>query len=268
MKAAPSTVAEEIQIQIKAGEQGIGVLEWSTTATTEGLTEAISAVADDALLGRGLRRLEVSLPAADLVARRAVLRAGFRQEGIRRAAWQLDQDSFDDVVLFGRLITDSVHGPASFSGVMNSVLPKKRCIAHVLIRDESDRVLLCTTTFKSDWELPGGIVEPEENPRQAAIREVQEELGIALPLGPLLVVDWMPHYLGWDDALEFIFDGGTISPADLDGFTLQASEIAAVQLITLGQAAAHLTQLSHRRLTVAASLQPGQIAYLERGKIP
>ncbi len=261
-------MTEEIQIRVQVGVHGIGVLEWSAAATAGGLTEAISAVADDALLGRDLRRLEISLPAKDLVARRAVLRAGFRQEGIRRAAWQIDEDSFDDVVLFARLTTDSVHGPTSFSSVMNSVLPKKRCIAHVLMRDESGRVLLCTTTFKSDWELPGGIVEPEENPREAAIREVREELGIALLPGPLLVIDWMPHYLGWDDAIEFIFDGGSISGDDLGRFTLQPSEIAAVQLVTLDQAAGHLTPLSHRRLSIATSLQPGETAYLERGSLP
>ena len=44
----------------------------------------------------------------------------------------------------------------------------------------------------SDWELPGGIVEPFETPRQGAIREVAEELGIDLAVGRLLVVDWMP----------------------------------------------------------------------------
>ena len=51
-------------------------------------------------------------------------------------------------------------GRDGFSGVMNTVLPKKRLIAHVLIRDPAGRVLLCETQFKRDWELPGGIVEP------------------------------------------------------------------------------------------------------------
>ena len=58
---------------------------------------------------------------------------------------------------------------------MNSALPRKRVIAHVLIRDEQGRVLLCETQFKADWELPGGIVEPLESPRVGAVREVLEE---------------------------------------------------------------------------------------------
>ena len=67
---------------------------------------------------------------------------------------------------------------------MNSALPRKRLIAHVLIRDDEGRVLLCETQFKPDWELPGGIVEPGESPRLGAIREVREELGVDLAARP------------------------------------------------------------------------------------
>ena len=65
-----------------------------------------------------------------------------------------------DLCLFARLASDRVGGSHGFSSVMNSALPKKRLIAHVLMRDVRDRVLLCETQFKKDWELPGGIVEP------------------------------------------------------------------------------------------------------------
>jgi 8-oxo-dGTP diphosphatase len=34
--------------------------------------------------------------------------------------------------------------------------------------------------FKGLWEFPGGKVEPEESPLQAAIREVREEVGVDL----------------------------------------------------------------------------------------
>jgi hypothetical protein len=44
---------------------------------------------------------------------------------------------------------------------------------------------------------------------------VREELGIDLEVGRLLVVDWMPPYLGWDDAIEMIFDGGMVTENDL-----------------------------------------------------
>ena len=231
------------------------------------MQHALSTAADEALVGRGLRRLEVAVPATDPGARRAVLRSGFRLEGVRRQALQLGDGGYADVWLFARLVSDQVGGPSGFSGVMNSALPRKRLIAHVLIRDHAGRVLLCDTLFKSDWELPGGIVEPGESPRRGAIREVREELGIERPLGPLLVADWLPPYLGWDDAVEMIFDGGLLAEDELSGLSLQPSEIRQVRFCTLDEAAAVLTPLAHRRLSVAAGLAPGRFAYLEDGRI-
>jgi 8-oxo-dGTP diphosphatase len=151
---------------------------------------------------------------------------------------------------------------------MNSALPKKRLIAHVLMRDDQDRVLLCETQFKQDWELPGGIVEPLEPPRLGAAREVREELGIDLEVGRLLVVDWMPPYLGWEDAIEMIFDGGVVSEDDLALWHLEPAEIKAVALVDLPRASKLVTPLAFRRLHLAMALGPDEMAYTEDGRTP
>ena len=252
-------------IEISGGEGGVATLAWIGSAGLDELTQAVGAAAADALDERGLRRLEISLPASDHTARRAVLRAGFRLEGIRRRALPMADGSYGDEMIFARLATDQVAGPTAFSGVMNSALPRKRLIAHVLIRDDRGRVLLCETQFKPDWELPGGIVEYGETPRLGAVREVREELGIELAVGRLLVVDWLPPYLGWDDAIEMIFDGGTVVESELDTWSLQPTEIKRVALVDLDTAAGLLTPLAHRRLSIAMSLEPGQMAYTEDG---
>jgi 8-oxo-dGTP diphosphatase len=252
-------------IEISVGEGGVATLAWTGIAGLDELTRAIGAVASDALSQGGLRRLEISVPATDHTARRAVLRAGFRLEGIRRHALPMADGSYGDEMIFARLATDQVAGPTGFSGVMNSALPRKRLIAHVLIRDDRSRVLLCETQFKRDWELPGGIVEHGETPRLGAVREVREELGIELAVGRLLVVDWLPPYLGWDDAIEMIFDGGTVAESELDSWSLQPTEIKRVALVDLDAAAGLLTPLAHRRLAIAMSLEPGQMAYTEDG---
>jgi 8-oxo-dGTP diphosphatase len=258
----------DLALTVKVSEGGIGTFDWSGSVTPEVLERALRAAADEALVGRGLRRLEVSVPAEDHAARRAVLRAGFRLEGIRRQAAEHSNGSYGDICLFARLATDQTYGPDGFSAVMNSALPKKRLIAHVLFRDPLGRVLLCETQFKSDWELPGGIVEPYETPRQGAIREVAEELGIELGVGRLLVVDWMPPYLGWDDAIEMIFDGGLVEEEDLAAWSLQPTEIKGVALVDLDTAAGLVTPIAHRRLVLAASLGPDQMAYTEDGRTP
>jgi 8-oxo-dGTP diphosphatase len=252
-------------IEISVSEGGVAALAWIGTAGLDELTRALGAAASDALSQGGIRRLEISLPATDHAARRAVLRAGFRLEGIRRQALPTENGSYGDEMIFARLATDQVAGPIGFSAVMNSALPRKRLIAHVLIRDDRGRVLLCETQFKPDWELPGGIVEPGEAPRLGAVREVREELGIELAVGRLLVVDWLPPYLGWDDAIEMIFDGGTVAEPELDTWSLQPTEIKKVALVDLDTAAVLLTPLAHRRLAIATSLEPGQMAYTEDG---
>lgn len=258
----------ELDLTVSVSEGGIGTITWSGSVSAESLEQALRTAADDALLGHGLRRLEVALPAEDLTARRAVLRSGFRLEGIRRQAIERPDGSYADICLFARLSSDQLYGPHGFSGVMNSALPKKRLIAHVLLRDARGRVLLCETQFKADWELPGGIVEPYETPRRGASREVTEELGVELPIGRLLVVDWMPPYLGWDDAIEMIFDGGHITEEDLASWSLQPTEIKQVALVDLDTAASLVTPLAHRRLVLAASLGPNEMAYTEDGRTP
>jgi 8-oxo-dGTP diphosphatase len=217
------------------------------------------------LFATGVRRLEVALPADDLGGRRATLRSGFRVEGLRRAVVPLENGTWGDLVLYSRLASDEFGGRTGFSAVMNTALPRKRLIAHVLMRDVAGRILLCETQFKPDWELPGGIVEAGEPPGVGAVREVREELGIDLELGRLMITDWMPPYLGWEDAVEMIYDGGPIEETDLGSLTLQPAEIRRVALVTLEQAQTLVTPLSWRRLAIASALGADESVYLENG---
>ena len=257
----------DLALRVEAtGEPGVAILTWTGDAAPDALVAAVRAAADDALGGGRYRRLELDVRSGDQPGRRAALRSGFRQEGVRRQVMPAGNGRWDDLLLFARLDDDVVGGPTGFSAVMSSALPRKRLIAHVLMRDDQGRVLLCETRFKPDWELPGGIVEPGEPPRAGAVREVAEELGTALDVGRLLVADWMPPYLGWEDALELIFDGGLVTPEQLRRFVLQPSEIVQVRLCSLEEARDLVTPLSHRRLTVATGLLAPAAAYLEDGR--
>ena len=57
-------------------------------------------------------------------------------------------------------------------------LNRKRTAAGVLFRDQQSRVLLVETTYKTEWEIPGGAVEADEAPWTTATRELREELGV------------------------------------------------------------------------------------------
>lgn len=52
----------------------------------------------------------------------------------------------------------------------------------ILVADEARRVLLVRHSDKNVWVAPGGMIEPDETPQQAAIREMQEETGCAVEL--------------------------------------------------------------------------------------
>ena len=95
----------------------------------------------------------------------------------------------------------------------------------MLIRSTDDRVLLCQLTYKRDFDLPGGVVEVSESPQLAVAREVEEELGLKVEAGRLLLTDWLPPWGGWDDAVCLVFDGGVHDPSVVDTIVRQEREI-------------------------------------------
>ena len=114
---------------------------------------------------------------------------------------------------------------------LNARLPKKRLIAQGVLRSGEGRILLCELTYKRDWDLPGGVVDPGESPAYCVVREIDEELGLEVVVRGLLAVNWLPPYRGWDDALLFLFDLGTVDAGVLDEATLLRREIRAAHWV-------------------------------------
>ena len=48
--------------------------------------------------------------------------------------------------------------------ILNARLPRTRAIAQGVLRDPKGRVLLCELSYKREWDLPGGVVDPGESP--------------------------------------------------------------------------------------------------------
>jgi 8-oxo-dGTP pyrophosphatase MutT (NUDIX family) len=189
-----------------------------------------------------------------------------RREGIVRAAQQWHGERRDYVQL-ARLVTDPE--PSSGGGfieVLNAGLPTKRVIAQGLIRNNANEILLCELTYKREWDLPGGVVDPHESPAHAVVREIREEMQVDVSLRSLVAVNWLPPWHGWDDATLFVFDLGVdddvIARARLEPRELRALHWCSLDEVE-GRAAPYVTRMLRR----LAQRTEGT-AYLEDGTDP
>jgi ADP-ribose pyrophosphatase YjhB (NUDIX family) len=75
--------------------------------------------------------------------------------------------------------------------------------ARAIIQDEDGRLLLVRQCHEGRdiWMPPGGGMEAGENAAQAAAREVREETGLAVEIGPLL---WHVEALSADKGQRFV----------------------------------------------------------------
>jgi 8-oxo-dGTP pyrophosphatase MutT (NUDIX family) len=142
--------------------------------------------------------------------------------------------------------------------------PTKRVGSGVLLRDVLGSVLLVKPTYKEGWEIPGGLVEPGESPKEAAVRECSEELGVSIDIGALLCVHYSQGGRIPGDGVMFVFDAGT-TERDAAQFTLPADELSEAKFVPASQFAAHLPATMVDRLVAAiAAANDQQIRYLER----
>ena len=129
-------------------------------------------------------------------------------------------------------------------------LPGVVVAAGALITDPAGRILLVKPNYRDHWTLPGGICEHGEPPHAGCAREIAEELGLGLPVGALLAVDWsQPYGQPTRPIMHFVFDGGTLG--DGAGIVLQREELDEFRFTDPGQAPGYLAPYGVRRLTAA-----------------
>jgi ADP-ribose pyrophosphatase YjhB (NUDIX family) len=147
-----------------------------------------------------------------------------------------------------------------------ATLPTMFGAAAALFTDPAGRVLLVKPNYRDHWSLPGGILEHGEPPHDGCRREVEEELGLMVVPGPLLVVDWTPPDGERPRPIvHFVFDGG-----ELDGdapIALQEEELDDYRFVEAGDLAGYLPPFIDARVTAALrSRAAGAPAYLPQGR--
>jgi 8-oxo-dGTP pyrophosphatase MutT (NUDIX family) len=263
-------VTETGGVSLEPVGDGVIRVSWSRELQAQGFEAASGAVREvlqRAFDDLGQARVEALVDPDDLLATRIATWAGLQREGVMRGAVPADGARADRVV-FARVHTDApVSGGRGFRAVLNSFLPRKRAIAQMLVRDTGGRVLLCNLTYKQDWDLPGGVVEVNESPRLAAEREVEEELALTVPAGPLVLTDWLPPWSGWDDAVCLVFDGGRHEPGIADRIVPQRREIRAARFCSPAEVHALAADFTARRIDSAlANVEAGRCTFSESGR--
>ncbi|MFF9045367.1 NUDIX hydrolase [Streptomyces parvulus] len=131
-------------------------------------------------------------------------------------------------------------------------LPRVLAGAAALFRDAEGRVLLVEPNYREGWALPGGTIESDdgETPRQGARRETLEEIGLDVPLGRLLAVDWVSG-TGRPPIVAYLYDGGVLSEEELKAIRLQEEELLSWRLVPRGELGAHLLGSLHGRVLAA-----------------
>jgi 8-oxo-dGTP pyrophosphatase MutT (NUDIX family) len=109
--------------------------------------------------------------------------------------------------------------------------PRKIAAAAVLCRDPAGRLLVVYDRFKRSWTIPGGVVDADEDPAAAAVRETWEEAGTKVDTDQLLGV----FVSRWPDRLIFVFAGTPVEVVEHPE-PLHPHEIGAVAWLPLDRA--------------------------------
>jgi len=146
-------------------------------------------------------------------------------------------------------------------------LPKKRMGAGVLLYNEAKEILIVKPSYKNYWSIPGGVVEKNESPREAALRETKEEIGIKLGSVQFLGVDYYKDEYAVE-GLHFLFFGGVLSKKKIATIKLPQEELTDFQFVSQKKAGELLGKNLARRLPkcVDALKRDSVGLYLEQGE--
>ena len=103
-------------------------------------------------------------------------------------------------------------------------LPGNPASSAMILENPQGEVLLVKAGYRHYWSLPGGVVDPGESPKDAAIREVKEEVGLAISPESVEFVGTVYRTSPIIDTYQFIFTA-KVTRAMSESIVLQESEI-------------------------------------------
>lgn len=216
------------QVQVHLHGDGVAHLSWGVYAPFRRRGHAGAAVRRVlrwCLTDLRLARVQAMVEPANTASAATAVACGLRPEGLLRG-YETIGGVRRDLAVFAVLADDLLDDEAEMRWqAVRAGLPAKRIAAGVLVRNRRGEVLVLQTSYKQHWEVPGGLVEADEGLADAARREVREELGVALAVGDLVVVDACATTGATVDIVCVLFDGGVHDDDLPERFTYPDGEI-------------------------------------------
>jgi len=113
-------------------------------------------------------------------------------------------------------------------------LPRRVSSSALILENSVGQVLIVKANYKPYWTFPGGIVDPGETPRQGAIRETREEVGIDVNADDISFYAVVNRSSDYAETYQFIFKA-PLDMGTLETLVLQASEIDEYALVSREQ---------------------------------
>ena len=140
-----------------------------------------------------------------------------------------------------------------------ATLEKRAASAAVVVHDGEGNVLVVKASYKQHWGLPGGIIDAGETPRMAAVREVQEETGLAIEPDALQFCMVLDRKSTVGQTYQFVFDYQA-SAEQLAAITIDEREIVDWALVTRQ----HIQMGGHKYGQTTACWAEGTRGYVEQ----
>ncbi|HEV7951899.1 MAG TPA: NUDIX hydrolase [Candidatus Saccharimonadales bacterium] len=103
--------------------------------------------------------------------------------------------------------------------------------AVIILEDDQRKALIVKANYKTHWTFPGGMIDAGETPKQAAIREISEEVGLTIDADNVQF-GWMAaRHSEIADTYQFIFKA-RLQDGQANEIILQASEIDEWRLVS------------------------------------
>lgn len=117
-------------------------------------------------------------------------------------------------------------------------LSKKRIAVGALFFNNKGELLILRTSYKKGWTIPGGIVEIFESPKQALLREIEEEIGFKLKIIRCVAIDYRTEkYKNYnDESLQLLFLGKKLNKEDAREIKIDGKEIIEYKFVKLKEA--------------------------------